>query len=62
MSESYAVRMAAEARARGDMAKVKFWLHIKAQVDLAPEFDQETKDRLRILLASPPPAQQRTAA
>ena len=59
---SHAARMAAEAKACGDMAKVRFWLAIKAQVDLAPEFDQETKDRLRILLASPAPARKRTAA
>ena len=59
---SHADRMIAEAGARGDMAKVRFWTRIKAEVDLAPAFDQETKDRLRILLAAPAPAQKRTAA
>jgi hypothetical protein len=60
----YAARMAAEAEARGDLAKARFWLRIKAEVDLAPAFDQATKDRLRILLAAPAPApaQKRPAA
>ncbi len=59
---SYAAQMAAEAEARGDMAKARFWLKIKAEVDKAPPFSQEQKDRLRILLASPAPARKRTAA
>ena len=58
---SHAARMAAEAQARGDTAKARFWLRIKARVDEAPPLSPEQSAQLRILLA-PSPAQKQPAA
>lgn len=57
----YAERMAAEAEARGDHAKVRFWMRIKAKVDEAPPLAPEQLAQLRILL-TPTPAQHEPAA
>ena len=46
----YAARMAAEARARGDEAKARYWDRIRAQVDQAPPFCPEQCSRLAVLL------------
>jgi hypothetical protein len=58
----HAARMAAEAEARGDTAKARFWLRIKARVDEAPPLSPEQSARLRILLAPAPAAQKQPAA
>lgn len=46
----YAARMAAEARARGDEAKARYWDGIQAKVDEAPPLDAATRSRLAVLL------------
>jgi hypothetical protein len=57
----HAARMAAEAEARGDTAKAKFWLRIKAKVDEAPPLSPEQSAQLRILLAPAPVLKQSAA-
>lgn len=46
----HAARMAAEALARGDDAKHRYWLRIQRQVDRAPPLTNAQLDRLVVLL------------